>query len=950
MAKHLEAKMFSVGSLVRLRGRDWVVLPQSEPQFLVLRPLGGTDAEMTAVFIGESAHGFEPIEQGKFLLPTADDIGNYRSARMLRDAVKLGFRSSAGPFRSFGHLDVDPRPYQLVPLMMALRLDVVRLLIADDVGIGKTIEAGLIARELIDRSEIDRMAVLCPPHLAEQWQAELRDKFHIEAELVLSSTATRLERICHQNESLFMHYPFVVVSTDFIKTERRRAEFLNHCPHFVIVDEAHTVAHSLDRRAGKHQRYDLIRQLAQKTDRHLILVTATPHSGKEDAFRSLLALLRPDFGTLPNDLSGKENRPHLQELAKHFIQRRRADIRAYMDINTPFPERDHAEHTYQLGEPYRKLFDRVLNYARETVHAGGTQYHQRVRWWSALALLRSLASSPAAASATLRNRASVADAETDADINEIGQRTVLDMLVEDTAEMMDIAPGGDYFDEQSQNERRRLLDMARQAEALMNPTDDQKLAGVIKMVKQLLQEGYMPIVFCRFIPTVEYIAKYLRQALKNVEIGAVTGLLPPSERERAVAELVNNHSNRVLVCTDCLSEGINLQTGFDAIVHYDLSWNPTRHEQREGRIDRYGQRKERVKVITYYGTDNQIDGIVLKVLLRKHVAIRKSLGVSVPVPAQSADVMEAILEGLLLHDDQSLFQPTLPGFDALIKPRQEKLDLDWDTAADREKLSRTLFAQQNIKPHDVMQELTTMQAAIGAGVDVKNFAQMVITGYHGGFAPHHGGFAIDLTPLPLALRDLIHPHDLKFVAKFDLPIQKNEILLTRTHPIIEALATYVLETALDGESESLARRCGVIRTDAVQKRTTALVLRLRYHLITRIGKQEEKQLLAEECLIVGFEGAPENAVWLDDADTLLDSEPTENIATDQASAFIQRVLEGYEALAPHLAKIAKNRAHDLHLAHRRVRTTTSITTSVQAQLPVDIIGIYVYLPNKKGGA
>src|SRR5207245_4466117 len=105
--------------------------------------------------------------------PDPQALGDYRSCRLLRDAVRLGFRSSAGPFRSFAHIGVEPRPYQFVPLLMALKLDPVRLLIADDVGIGKTIEAGLIARELLDRGDASRLAVLCPPHLAEQWQGEL---------------------------------------------------------------------------------------------------------------------------------------------------------------------------------------------------------------------------------------------------------------------------------------------------------------------------------------------------------------------------------------------------------------------------------------------------------------------------------------------------------------------------------------------------------------------------------------------------------------------------------------------------------------------------------------------------------------------------------------------------------------------------------------------------------
>lgn len=211
---------FAVGSLVKARGREWVVLPGSETELLMVRPLGGTEDEVTGLLLP-----LEKVESAQFALPDPAQLGDYRSCRLLRDAVRLSFRSSAGPFRSFARLAVEPRPNQLVPLMLALKLDPVRMLIADDVGIGKTIEASLIARELLDRGEIERLAVLCSPQLATQWQGELRDKFHIEAEVVLPGTATRLERNCRLNESLFERYPFVIVSTDFIKSERRRAEF-----------------------------------------------------------------------------------------------------------------------------------------------------------------------------------------------------------------------------------------------------------------------------------------------------------------------------------------------------------------------------------------------------------------------------------------------------------------------------------------------------------------------------------------------------------------------------------------------------------------------------------------------------------------------------------------------------------------------------------------------------
>src|SRR5687768_3067336 len=206
---------FPVGSLVKARGREWVVLPESQDDLLILRPLGGTEDEVTGIYVPLECDDVQPAW---FDLPDPTQVGDHRSCRLLRDTVRLSSRAWTGPVRSFARIAVEPRPYQFVPLLMALKVDPIRLLIADDVGIGKTIEACLVARELLDRGEIRRLAVLCPPHLAEQWQMELSDKFRIDAELVLPSTASRLERHCRIGESLFDRYPHVVVSMDFIKT------------------------------------------------------------------------------------------------------------------------------------------------------------------------------------------------------------------------------------------------------------------------------------------------------------------------------------------------------------------------------------------------------------------------------------------------------------------------------------------------------------------------------------------------------------------------------------------------------------------------------------------------------------------------------------------------------------------------------------------------------------
>ena len=946
---------FAVGSLVKARGREWVVLPESDEQMLVVRPLGGTDIEIAGIYLP-----LEKVEQARFDLPDPSLTGDYLSARLLRDAVRLGFRSSAGPFRSFARLAFEPRPYQLVPLLMALKLDPVRMLISDDVGIGKTVEAGLIARELLDRGEVDRLAVLCPPQLAEQWQAELRDKFHIEAELVMAGTAARLERNAALGQSLFDLHPYVIVSMDFIKSTTRRDEFFRTCPKLVIVDEAHTCARAEGR--GRQQRHQLISGLAKNPDRHIVLVTATPHSGKEEAFRSLLSILDEDFENLPDDMTGPENEKHRRRLAMQFIQRRRADIRSYMDADTPFPEREEGEDTYTLSPEYKKLFDRVLEYARETVRdvqdTSKNQFHLRVKWWSVLALLRSLASSPAAAAATLRNRAATAEAETVQEVDEIGKRTILDMMEDESAEGMDIVPGSDIGgdEEESVSNRRKLLEMARIADSLIGEKDE-KLNKAIKLVKELIKDGYRPILFCRFIPTADYVAEALRKALPNsVEVISITGSLPPAEREARI-EQMDVLGKHVLVCTDCLSEGINLQEQFDAVVHYDLSWNPTRHEQREGRVDRYGQKKKIVRVLTYYGTDNQIDGVVLDVLLRKHRTIRSSLGISVPVPVDTEKVVEAIFEGLLLKSKPSAMDNYLPGFEEFMRPTREDLYGKWDAVTEREKRSRTLFAQETIKVEEVSRELQSAQEAVGSGVDVESFTRNALK-MVGASVQGEDLLKADVTEAPQGLKDLLNQslgsgYKPRFSARFDVNTKDGEYFLTRTHPMIESLSSFVLESALDSQNEkelkNPARRCGVIRTKAVEKRTTVLLVRFRYHIIKEKKGEENKPLLAEECGLLAFTGSPENAMWLgkDEAEKLLRASPDQNVNPDQARDFVQKVIDGFDSLRPHLDETAKQLGDQLLDAHQRVRLASrqkGVQTHVEPNLPPDVLGIYVYLP------
>lgn len=331
------------GSIVTCRNRDWVLLPSDDPEVLTLRPLTGATDQTTVIHrrLADLA-GFtvadERVKPASFPPPAVTDLSDASGAQLLWSAARLTLREGAAPFRSLGRISIRPRSYQFVPLLMALRLNPVRLLIADDVGVGKTIEALLIVRELLDRGEIKSFCVLCPPYLCEQWQKELQEKFNLEAVVIRSGTVSQLDRRkTRRDQSIYKYYPVQVASIDFVKTDRNSPLFLLDCPDLVIVDEAHGAAVANPGNAAQHQRHELVRQLAARADRNLILLTATPHSGIELAFRSLVGLLRPEFADWNTSALDE---PKRIELARHFAQRTRFDIERDWEGEHCFPKRD----------------------------------------------------------------------------------------------------------------------------------------------------------------------------------------------------------------------------------------------------------------------------------------------------------------------------------------------------------------------------------------------------------------------------------------------------------------------------------------------------------------------------------------------------------------------------------------------------------------------------------
>ena len=233
-------------------------------------------------------------------------------------------------------------------------------------------------------------------------------------------------------------------------------------------------------------------------------------------------------------------------------------------------------------------------------------------------------------------------------------------------------------------------------------------------------------MFCRFIPTAEYVAEHLDRQLGRKTVRSPRSPAPcPSPAHRADRRSwprppAETGARHVLVATDCLSEGVNLQDHFHAVVHYDLAWNPTRHEQREGRVDRFGQRRADVRAVTLYGADNGIDGMVLDVLIRKHREIRKATGISVPVPDEtSAAVTDAVVEWLLRRDKATGSQQALFDLDEITGQQALDLDAEWNSMAERERRSRSRYAQGSIHPDDVAREVTATRAALGSDDEIR---------------------------------------------------------------------------------------------------------------------------------------------------------------------------------------------------------------------------------------
>lgn len=900
--------------------------------------MSGSEEDQTFIHVALEA---VPVADASFPKPESTQKAGHDAALLLRDALVLSLRRGAGPFRSFGQIAIEPRAYQLVPLLMALKLDPVRLLIADDVGVGKTIEAALIARELLDRGDVERFAVLCPPHLVDQWVTELEGRFHLRPVAVTASSAARLERNLPPSESIFTTHAHTVVSLDYIKSERRRAEFLRACPELVIVDEAHTCASTGQ---GRHQRYELLKGLvspseAKSAARHLVMLTATPHSGDEEAYFRLLGLLHPDFAALEST-TGHEHKKLRDRLAAHFVQRRRPDIAEWKEGNI-FPRREIKELTYELTGTWEQFFDAVLDYCASIVAAAGEDANrQRLNFWGMLALMRCVASSPAAAVQALRTRA---------DFDEkIGEDSVEAHVFDGASDAL----SDDDVELPVASDDKALAALISQAAELAGLAGDPKLKLLSDHVADLVKEGFNPVIFCRYIATAHYLGQHLGLKIKNVTVGVVTGELASSERKERV-DVLGEAEQRILVATDCLSEGVNLQEHFDAVVHYDLSWNPTRHEQREGRVDRFGQKSSVVRATLLYGANNPVDGAVLEVILRKADKIRQELGVLVPLPDDGHTLSQALMKAVLLHD----YGKANKSFQLALFPEEAKaIEARWVDAAEKAKRNRTVFAQRRLKPEDVLPEWRKSLAALGGKEEVQRFTGRALARLGGALEPVDSsgrrGFKTPLTALPEDVRDRLEVEGLEGLLHidFEYPPAPRCRPVQRSHPLVSVLAETLLERTLgsdaiaDVNDPGVLGRVGCWVAEGITVRTLVALVRLRHQLTSQRGQQAMTLLVEEATAIAWTAGA--NPLEGPDALALLSPVPISDPPPHVRERAIMQALDQLDTRVPEIDAFAERRAQALLADHRRVREAAEALGrySVKALLPADVIGLFVLLP------
>ena len=612
-----------------------------------------------------------------------------------------------------------------------------------------------------------------------------------------------------------------------------------------------------------------------------------------------------------------------------------------------------------MSPAYAQLFNDVLDFARKLVTLGNSgQKQKRVHYWTALGLLRGVMSSPGAGVKMLATRldklveVEADDVTADEDEGALNPVGDLEFGVETDIAPTQILEQGDW----TEHQRRQLRSFSKRLEAFAGYEDDQKLYAASIVLEDWISSGFNPVVFCRYIETANYVGEHLAPLLAakipRLDLQVITSEEPDDLRKQRIEGMAGDRP-RILIATDCLSEGINLQEWFTAVLHYDLPWNPNRLEQREGRVDRFGQQASEVRACLLYGVDNPIDGIVLDVLLRKVREIKRVTGINVPFPEDSQSIIDTITQSLLLNPDrriqtrQTPQQGTLFDFSEFGEAAEAKENITRkiDEAADREKASRSIFAQNAIKASEIEVDLRAADEAIGDPGAVRDFVTSVLPALFGvQVTIEDKGFGIVTGNLPHQLGDLLPEGQLVRVS-FESPTPQGVHYLGRNHHFVEQLCQLVMANTVNREGRRAAR-AAVIRTNQVKTKTTLLLFRCRN--VIEQGKGGH-QIVAEEMLLWGWRGTPDDREHLNHEQARLllsNARANSNLSVEARASFLENELGLLDRLDEAFNELAEEQSKRLVAAHERFSALMDKQRYqvVYPILPMDLMGMYILLP------
>lgn len=726
------------GQIIKMRNRLWRVDEFSGQEF-VATPINGNSGDKRT-FLAE----LENIQKADLEPVSAELMGDFTNQQLLLRAYRFSLLHGSAPFLSLQRSSVVPYNYQMVPLVLALEKPTCRLLLADDVGLGKTIEAGLIISELVQRGNIKRILILTPANLKEQWKDSLDYFFHIDSKIISSFTQKEYEKELPAGANPWQYFQVVIASIDYAKNPDMKLKIAEQKWDLLLVDEAHLCArpHANHRAAKQMKRYELARDLALKIP-NVLFLTATPHNGYTDSFASILEMLNPEIISYR---SGDDVTIFKDKARFNVCQRNRAKLEAWyltQGKKSPFPKRNQEEAFVEPDGSYLELVKAVEAYGDAiTSRFSEDTKEYNVAGWVSTHLQKRVISSPNALLVSVKNRLDSlrAKEESTAKAFDEGQAADLinDQAMEDDRTTEETA--SQQLDKQAihSEEETDLLNLIEMAEAV-KPKDDNKLNTLKKeLLPSLLDSEKKIIVFTKYKDTLTYLEQNLK--FTDVQILIIHGDLSFIRRQEVFAQF-DRAKKAILVATDVISEGLNLQRLSSCIIHYELPWNPNRLEQRNGRIDRIGQQKDIVQIRTMV-MENSMDKDILSLLWHKKTTIEKDRDYSGNYFGDDDFVKTKIKEITKKRRNRRKYEADPNQLSLFIQ--EEEKEYKAGTVVDSEKQKRieqeSFYDSLNIDLPEIDKRIEETIAIVGSQKDVKDFIESGLKKFNSGIQQRTDGF------------------------------------------------------------------------------------------------------------------------------------------------------------------------------------------------------------------